>query len=192
MTLQFRSLLTWPAKAGSLRAVIRLSGNRNYREIIQRLETELKELQASSVLIESGHDPDDLRLDGHIKEAAKPPRFPGMIVRLYAHIAPDAFSGNPAPLGALWFACKTYDTWQDNLWAIAMTLERLRAIVTYGTIPQSEIYALFADLSDEAVRPAPTKPAEPKRPRPTRPRQTPAEKGECAATTAAACVHQYG
>jgi hypothetical protein len=147
-----------------------MPGKLNYALIVKRFETELSELKASNIWIESGHDEDDLRLDGHLKQDAKPPRFPGVIVRLHAAVT-HGIPGEPRkPLGALWFRCHTYDDWQANLWAIAMTMERLRSIAAYGTAPEAEIYALFADDSPQASPPGEEQTAntdKKKRPRPS-------------------------
>lgn len=148
--MRFRSLNSWTPIPGAWRTGLRMPGKLNYPLIIKRFETELSELKASNVWIESGHDSDDLRLDGHLKQTAKPPRFPGVIVRLHAGVTHGIPGDTKKPLGALWFYCNTYDDWQANLWAIAMTMERLRSIAAYGTVTEAAIYALFADDSPQA------------------------------------------
>ncbi|MBC8134761.1 MAG: hypothetical protein H8F28_02610 [Fibrella sp.] len=150
MTIRFRSLPSWTPIPGAWRNGLRMPGKLNYPSIVKRFETELSELKAVNVSIESGHSSDDLRLDGHLKQTAKPPRFPGVIVRLHANVSHGAPGDAKKPLGPLWFYCSTYDDWQANLWAIAMTMERLRAIAAYGTATEAEIYALFADESPQA------------------------------------------
>ena len=121
-----------------------MPGKLTYADIVTRLNTELVELKAANIVLESGHDDDDLRLDGHLKNDAKPPRFPGVVLRLYAGLT-------PAPTGAFVFASNTYDDWQGNLWAVAQTLERLRTLVSYGTVRAADLYTLFRDTSPDAV-----------------------------------------
>ncbi len=150
MTIRFHSLPAWPPIIGAWRNGLRMPGKLNYPAIVKRFEAELVELKADNIVIESGHSDSDLRLDGHLKQTAKPPRFPGVIVRLYAGVSHGAPGDAKKPLGPLWFHCNTYDDWQGNLWAIAMTMERLRAIAAYGTATEAEIYALFADHSPQA------------------------------------------
>lgn len=153
MNIRFRPLETWTTAPGAWRSGLRMPGKLNYPLIVKRFETELSELKASNIWIESGHDEDDLRLDGHLKQDAKPPRFPGVIVRLHAAVSHGIPGEARKPLGPLRFQCHTYDDWQANLWAVAMTMERLRSIAGYGTATESAIYALFADDSPQASPP---------------------------------------
>jgi len=46
----------------------------------------------------------------------------------------------------LTFPCETYFQWQDNLYAIAQTLEKLRAIDRYGVTQGDQQYVGFAAL----------------------------------------------
>ena len=149
-----------------------MPGKITYPEIVKRFETELAELGAANVFIESGHDADDLRLDGHLKITTNPPRFPGIVVRLYAGV-PASRTGDDKPLGALRIATGVYDDWQGNLWAVAMTLERLRTLAAYGTVDARALYALLADTAPDASPPAAPVSGEKPRPRPAKSKPRP-------------------
>ena len=166
-TVRFRPLDAAPVLPDGARTGARLPPKVLYTDTIKRLETELGELAAQNVTVESGHDTNDLRLDGHLQHSAKPARFAAIVVRLWAGVA---VSGKP--LGALRIVCGTYSEWQGNLWAIAQTLEKLRTLAALGTTDGRELYALFADTSPEASAPAEETPPQ-KRPRPqkSRPRE---------------------
>ena len=88
-SVRFRSLPAYPAAHNSARTGIRMPGKLTYADIVTRLNTELTELKAANIVLESGHDADDLRLDGHLKNDAKPPRFPGVVLRLHATLTPE-------------------------------------------------------------------------------------------------------
>lgn len=50
--------------------------------------------------------------------------------------------------GSLRFPCDTYISWEDNLRAIVLTLERLRAIDRYGVTQHAEQYKGWNALPD--------------------------------------------
>lgn len=59
---------------------------------------------------------------------APPPDFPGVVVEI------------TVPGGKLIYACDKFNRWQDNLRAIALTLQRLRLASIYGVLDQGEQY----------------------------------------------------
>lgn len=167
-TVRFRPLDAAPSLPASARTGARLPPKVLYTDTIKRLETELSELAAQNVIVESGHDTSDLRLDGHLQTGAKPPRFAGLMVRFFAGIAVGG-----KPLGALCIVCGTYSEWQGNLWAVAQTLEKLRTLAALGTVDARELYALFADTSPYAPAPTTEETPKPKRPPTGKPRPRP-------------------
>ncbi|MBC8142533.1 MAG: hypothetical protein H7Y38_13965 [Armatimonadetes bacterium] len=165
---RFRFLDAAPALPASARTGARLPPKVVYSDTIKRSEAELSELNAQNVWVESGHDADDLRLDGHLQTNAKSPRFAAIVVRLYASVAVGG-----KPLGALKIVSGTYSEWQGNLWAAAQTLEKLRTLAALGTVDARELYALFADTSAEASAPTEKETPSPKRPATGKPRPRP-------------------
>jgi hypothetical protein len=51
-----------------------------------------------------------------------------------------------SPKGPLSFPCDTFDSWEDNLRAIALALEALRKVDRYGVTSNAEQYKGFAQL----------------------------------------------
>ncbi|MDP9175649.1 MAG: hypothetical protein M3O30_17535 [Planctomycetota bacterium] len=94
------------------------------------LERELIKLNAENpVIIEAGFRERDIRQDGMIYAGAPQPTFPGIILSFRA-----------PKHGPLQFACDDCKHWEDNLRAIALTLERLRLADLYGVTKRGEQY----------------------------------------------------
>lgn len=130
---QFRPLEQWngpkhrPRKAAAFRV--------RWSQTLDLLETELRHLRAKSVVLEIDIQSQELRQDGQLRAHVKPvsPR-----VRL-------SFSSSKGPLS---FPCDTYDDWQDNVRAIALALECLRAVDRYGVTRNAEQYQGWAKLPE--------------------------------------------
>ena len=107
------------------------------------LSYELDRLGATGIVIQVDLDPREIRLDGWPRGNARP-RSPGVVV---------SFS---SPAGALSFPCDRYTRWEDNLRAIALSLEALRAVDRYGVTRRAEQYRGFTKLaaagSDQMTR----------------------------------------
>lgn len=104
----------------------------------EQLERELRHLRAHDAVLEiAGISPRDVRKDGTLRVDARP-AHPG--VRL---------SFQTRDHGEMSFTCDTYavfvDAWKDNVRAIVLTLEALRAVERYGAT-QGQQYAGFAAL----------------------------------------------
>ena len=129
---QFETLETWPyAKPGGRRATFKVS----YSKAIADLRDELRKAGARNVFIQSGHFGQDIRHDGLPKASARAPRFPGvcLIFEKWKPIGKTNERGQPLGVyETLEFPCATYDRWEDNLRAIVLTLEALRAVARYG------------------------------------------------------------
>lgn len=133
--MRFRPLPKWPEKTP-------LSGQSSrfrtsYIKILDKLEYELNALRASHIFLEAGFDLQQLRNDGWPYNAMTP-KHPGVI--LY-------FKSKD---GDLRFPCGTYNDWNDNLYAIALTLENLRAIDRYGVTLGHQQYLGFKSLAAPA------------------------------------------
>jgi len=95
---------------------------------LDRLEEELNKLGAKDILIQCYLSRDDIRNDGWPRASAKPPN-PGIVISFTDR------RGNE-----LSFPCDTYYDWFDNLYAIALSLEALRAVDRYGVTKSAEQY----------------------------------------------------
>lgn len=130
--IEFRSLTQWPRpqtksrKSGTFRA--------NYRSTLNLLQNEIAKVGGKNVVIQAGFEPRDIRLDGLPRADARKPNHPGIVV---------SFDSRHGPL---MFACDTYFDWQDNLRAVALTLENLRAVERYGATKHGEQYRGYAAL----------------------------------------------
>lgn len=91
------------------------------------LDRELWALDADGVVLQVYLDRSRIRLDGAMRTDAKPSQ-PGVIL---------SFASNK---GNLMYPCDTFDTWTDNLRAIALALESLRAVDRYGVTTRGEQY----------------------------------------------------
>lgn len=99
----------------------------SYSATLKLLSRELEHLRAESVVIQLDCDPSQIRIDGMPKAEA---RTKSALVVL-------SFQSQH---GQLNYPCNTYKTWQDNLRAIALGLEHLRAINRYGISSHGEQY----------------------------------------------------
>jgi len=135
-----------------------------HKQILEHLDTELRYLDATQVVISTGHEAGKIRDDGQPKSSASKPWHPG--VKL-------AFQSKR---GSLLFTCATYSDWLSNLRAIALTLEGLRAVDKYGATKGGEQYRGFVVASAEKGNRANRPEKEPKAPRQDPPPRSPREK----------------
>jgi hypothetical protein len=99
----------------------------NYSQSEDLLLRELAHLNAKNVVLEIDVRSQDLRLDGTLRANAK---SQGRRVVLYADTVH----------GPLMMPCGTYTSWQDNIRAIALSLEALRKVDRYGCSVRGEQY----------------------------------------------------
>lgn len=95
---------------------------------MQLLNKELRLLGATQVIIEADFLEGQIRLDGWPKVDARP-RTPRVVLSFVHRTA-----------GALRYPCDTYRTWVDNIRAIALCLEALRAVERHGVVRRAEQY----------------------------------------------------
>lgn len=114
---------------------------------MDQLERELRHLGVrtdSTVVIEAGYQESEIRLDGLPRANARP-LDPAIIVSFESKFGP------------LRYGCDTFTEWVDNLRAIALALEALRAVDRYGVTKRGEQYAGWKALpassqsADEAL-----------------------------------------
>lgn len=90
-----------------------------FQRTLNDLERELGYLAARDIIIIAGFQREHIRLDGWPRSSARA-MSPGITITF------------ESKHGSLRYDCNTYDSWQDNLRAFCLTLERLRAIDRYG------------------------------------------------------------
>lgn len=99
-----------------------------YSDTRKRLHYELDKLGATNIVLQVALDASGIRLDGRPRASARA-SHPGIILTF------------DTPSGPLSFPCDTFTDWDDNLRAIAMTLENLRAIDRYGVTKLGQQYS---------------------------------------------------
>jgi len=122
---QFRPLTTWPGPRTL--APRRCPFKATFGQTFILLERELSKLRAENVVIEADVDEASIRRDGMLYSNAKP-RTRGIIL---------SFNSRHGPLR---YPCDTYERWEQNLRAIALALEALRAVDRYGVTRRAEQY----------------------------------------------------
>lgn len=104
------------------------------------LRSELEKLKAKQVVLQMDIEARDIRLDGQIRANARP-KSSAVILSFQ--------SKN----GALSFPCDRFDDWQDNVRAIALSLEALRKVDRYGVTRNNEQYTGWSQLPPPAAQP---------------------------------------
>jgi hypothetical protein len=102
---------------------------------VDLLKAELTRVSARRVAIQSGHYGDDIRVDGLPRVNARVPRFPGVCLSFEKWIPNGRKNPEGRALGTyelLEFPCATFNHWEDNLRAIALTLKSIRETKKYG------------------------------------------------------------
>lgn len=101
---------------------------------VELLEREIAALDGKDVLMQMAVRPQDIRLDGKVRANARPAEHPGVII---------TFDSNFGPLS---YPCDAFDDWQDNVRAIALSLEALRKVDRYGVSRRGEQYSGWGKL----------------------------------------------
>jgi hypothetical protein len=109
---------------------------------LELLTRELRMLNAKNIELLVAIDAGQFRLDGKPRAGAKSDH-PGVIL---------SFTSSVGPLS---YPCDTYDRWEDNLYAIARSLEALRAVNRHGVTKRGEQYRGFLPIESGAVAPDP-------------------------------------
>lgn len=120
-----RPIVLWPEAETRTRQ--RSPFSSSYTATKDLLYREIRALGATSAVLQLAVTEQDIRLDGDLRANARP-THPGVIVSFESRH------------GSLRYACDTYLSWQDNVRAIALTLEKLRAVDRYGAAKGGEQY----------------------------------------------------
>lgn len=143
----FRPIIAWPGKM--IEARKRATFRSSYQSTINLLKRELEALGANSVVIQLALMPQDIRQDGLPRANAKP-SHPGVIL---------SFDSSH---GALSYPTDRFDAWEDNLRAIALSLQALRAVDRYGVTRRGEQYRGWNQLPGPQAKQASMTPEEAK------------------------------
>ena len=107
------------------------------------LEFELEKLGAleSSLQIEMFIRAEDLRRDGELRANAKPDK-PGVVLsfsKVKRRFFDEQTKSWKNELQTLSYPCDSFDDWQDNLRAVALSLEALRKVARYGVFKYEDM-----------------------------------------------------
>lgn len=132
----FRPVARWPGE-------LRQEGERSlfsagWQQTLELLDRELKALGAEAVVVELALTERDIRLDGWPRAKVRP-EHPGVIVEFDSRH------------GWLTYHAGKYEDWHDNIRAIALTLEALRAVERWGALRGEQYQGSRPEL--EAGRP---------------------------------------
>lgn len=133
MNINFRPLPIWPHKPTDPRQSARF--DTPYPRTLGLLEREVRALGGEDITMGVGLEERDLRLDGTPRANARPFGHPGVEI-----------SFNSDTHGRLSYATDQYLNWQDNVRAIALSLEALRAVERWG-VSKGRQYAGFQLLT---------------------------------------------
>lgn len=139
MKFEFRPLVKWPGTPCNSRRPSNFATS--FARTLDQLKSELEKLNADNVVIQALIKDADLRKDGMLKEGCRP-KGPGIIV---------SFDSKNGPLS---YPCDTFLSWADNLRAITLALEALRAVDRYGVTRRGEQYAGWKRLGGDTAQPA--------------------------------------
>lgn len=101
---------------------------------VRALVTELNAVDGERVVLELDFREQDLRLDGYPRAGAKA-------------LSPAVGLAFESRFGPLRYATGTFDRWQDNLRAITLGLEALRAVDRYGISKRGEQYVGYRQIA---------------------------------------------
>lgn len=104
-------------------------------ETLDFLRRELEYIHCRKAIIEADYRADQIKADGWPKASASQPRDPGIVLRVIE-----------SKYGPLTYPCDTFTRHEDNLRAIALTLDAQRMIDRYGVTRRGEQYQGWAQL----------------------------------------------
>lgn len=132
MDITFETLDKWPyGGKGDRNSPFKAS----YPKTVELLKDELTRVNARRVALQTGHYGDDIRMDGLPRVNARTPRFAGCCLSFEKWIPNGKKDEQGRALGTyelLEFPCATFNYWEDNLRAIALTLKSIRETKKYG------------------------------------------------------------
>lgn len=144
---RFVPVESWPGKETSNYERKSAPFRASYASTLDLLEKELAALRAKDITIQAYFQRKDIRNDGWPRSSAPKPSKPGVIVSF------DVRKG--AYINGKWvetvtemsFPCDRFNSWEDNLRAIAKALEALRMVDRYGVTQSGEQYKGLARLA---------------------------------------------
>lgn len=143
MNVTFRPIENWPNRR-PLRSSDERERSRfdsSWSQTLNLLSYELGRIGAEAVVIQLALEDQDIRRDGWPRATARP-EHPGVIIEWQ--------------VGDRWsrMAANRYTNWQDNLRAVALSLEALRSVERWGAVEGEQYEGLQLEI--EAVGSSPS------------------------------------
>ena len=139
-SMTLRPIGHWPGKPTAIRQ--RSNFSAPWRSTLELLDRELhylgKSNRSAPTILQIALREQDFRIDGMPRANAKPVH-PGVILSIESKHGP------------LSYPCDRFDLWQDNLRAIALSLEALRKVDRYGVTMNAEQYTGFRAIGTTAA-----------------------------------------
>lgn len=151
LNIPVRPVATWPGTEN--KSPKRSQFRSGYRDTVNLLDDELTKARAvdGSWFVEMWVDPRDVRLDGQLRANARVLKQ-GVIFR-YSRFTGKRFKRPDGTIRHetqdISYPCDAFDHWQDNLRAIALSMESLRRVERYGVFKYDEIISRLALPSAE-------------------------------------------
>lgn len=139
MSLEFKvePIEQWPGEYTKNR---RKSGFRlTWGKMLDKLENELEKLGAREIVLQGAYQRADIRLDNRPRAGVRP-SHPGIIL---------SFKTRKGEY--LSFPCDTFDSHEHNVYAVALSLEALRAVDRYGVTRHNEQYKGWVALPEHSL-----------------------------------------
>lgn len=132
-----REIRAWPGKKRERHQQSRAPFKANWGRTLDLLKRELRQLDAREVVLSGYFESRHIRRDGQLYADARPTE-PGVILEFYSRAKGMPFR----------FAADRFAFWQDNVDAIARSLEALRMMNRYG-VTSGEQYEGFKALPSQ-------------------------------------------
>lgn len=151
LNIQIRPVVNWPGKENTNPR--RSQFKCGYKNTLQLLDGELDRANTvdGSWFMEMWVDPRDLRLDGQLRANVRV-RKPGIIFRFSrftGRIMQRSDGTRYKETQDISYPCDAFDDWQDNLRAVALSMEALRKVERYGVFKYDDIISRLALPSAE-------------------------------------------
>lgn len=151
MDVRFRPLGDWPQPETKGRKNPQFRST--WSQTLTLLDAELRHLGAKNVVVEVAMTARDIRLDGWPRADARA-SFPGVIVSFDSRFGPLRYLTDTFENGGYWVPgglgrpgrMEYVPGWQNNLRAIALSMEALRAVDRYGVSKRGEQYVGWGQL----------------------------------------------
>lgn len=151
LNIQIRPIITWPGSENDYPQTSRFKCG--YKVTIEQLEGELEKANYvdGSVVLEMFVDQRRITLDGTRLRADAKPFKEGVILRFSRWTGRLITRGDQkvSETQDISYPCDAFNDWQDNLRAIALSMESLRRVERYGVFKYDEIISRLALPSAE-------------------------------------------